>query len=103
MEKRKMELQLFGDMEDEAVDGLMELAEEYQGMNAEQQVEVAKIAQLRRIASALEGIENALSSLSGIESSLEDLAGCAVWCPSPFPGGKPYKMFRIGGSVSADF
>ena len=103
MEKEGKKLQIFGYAEDDVAEVLRELSEEYPGMNAEQQVEVAKIAQLRRIASALEGIENALSGLSGIENSLEDLAGCAVWCPSLFPGGKPYKMFRIGGSVSADF
>ena len=65
MKNNVMKLQLFGADEDEVVNTLSELDLEYKHLSAEQQLEIAKIAQLRRIAGSLEGIEGSLEKLTG--------------------------------------
>ena len=60
-----MKLQLFGVDEDDVIDSLCELDLEYKHLSAEQQLEIAKIAQLRRIARSLEGIGESLKKLAG--------------------------------------
>ena len=65
MKFEKVNLQLFGAAEDEAMDILHELNQEYDHLSAELQVEVAKLAQLVRIADSLEGVNKSLETLAG--------------------------------------
>ena len=64
-DKKMMGLQLFGVDEDDVIDALHELDLEYKHLSAEQQLEIAKIAQLRRIARSLEVIEESLEKMAG--------------------------------------
>lgn len=61
----KINLQLFGESEDEVVDILREIDADYEGMGTALQVEVAKLAQLKRIADALERISTDCLTVSG--------------------------------------
>lgn len=61
----KINLQLFGESEDEAVDILKEINADYDGMGTALQVEVAKLAQLKRIADTLERIGTDCLTVSG--------------------------------------
>ena len=97
MKNKKMNLQLFGDAEDNAVDILKELGAEYEHMDAATQIEVAKLAQLKRIADVLEDINNTLIDMS---TPIESLAECVDVAPARY-GGREYTFLHIGGSVDA--
>lgn len=97
MKNKKMNLQLFGDAEDNAVDILKELGAEYEHMDAATQIEVAKLAQLKRIADVLEGINSTLIDMS---APIESLAECVDIAPARY-GGREYTFLHIGGSVDA--
>ena len=92
MKNKKMGLQLFGELEDKAVDILKEIDEDYENMDVETEIGVAKLTQLKRIADSLEGING----------SLEALAECVDEVPmtSYTPG---YTFFRIGGGVETGY
>ena len=60
-------LQFFGVDEDDVIDSLSELDLEYKPLSAEQQLEIAKIAQLRRIARSLEGIGESLKKIGWMQ------------------------------------
>ena len=96
MKNKKVNLQLFGDAEDNAVDILKELGAEYEHMDAATQIEVAKLAQLKRIADVLEDINGALISMGG---DIEALGDCVGVIPPRYPQGMECKFLRIGGSV----
>lgn len=96
MKNKKMNLQLFGDAEDNAVDILKELGAEYEHMDAATQIEVAKLAQLKRIADVLEDINGALIGMGG---DIEALGECVGTAPARYKGGRDYHFLRIGGSV----
>ncbi|OUO31191.1 hypothetical protein B5F86_01605 [Lachnoclostridium sp. An298] len=97
MKNKKVNLQLFGDAEDNAVDILKELGAEYEHMDAATQIEVAKLAQLKRIADVLEGINSTLIDMS---APIESLAECVDVSPARY-GGREYTFLHIGGSVDA--
>lgn len=97
MKKTEKNLQLFGDAEDNAVDILKELDAEYEHMDTATQIEVAKLAQLKRIADVLEDIN---SALIGMSTPLESLAECVDIAPARY-GGREYTFLHIGGSVDA--
>lgn len=61
----RINLQLFGESEDEVVDILREIDADYEGMGRAMQVEVAKLAQLKRIADTLERIGTDYLTVSG--------------------------------------
>ena len=92
MKNMKTELQLFGELEDEAVDILKEIDADYENMDVEMEIGVAKLTQLKRIADSLEGINE----------SLEALAECVDEVPltSYAPG---YTFFHIGGGVDTGY
>lgn len=54
--KEFMGLQLFGVYEDEVVDLASEVCNEYNGTTSTEQLEIVKIAQLKRIADSLEAM-----------------------------------------------
>ena len=91
-----MNLQLFGDAEDNAVDILKELGAEYEHMDAATQIEVAKLAQLKRIADVLEDINGTLISMGG---DIEALGDCVGTIPARYTQGIDVHFLRIGGSV----
>ena len=97
MKKKEMNLQLFGYAEDNAVNILKELDAEYEHMDAATQIEVAKLAQLKRIADVLEDISSSLISMS---EPIESLAECVDIAPARY-GGREYTFLHIGGSVDA--
>lgn len=96
MKNKKMNLQLFGDAEDNAVDILKELGAEYEHMDAATQIEVAKLAQLKRIADVLEDINGALIGMGG---DIEALGDCVGVIPARVTQGIDAHFLRIGGSV----
>lgn len=96
MKNKKMNLQLFGDAEDNAVDILKELGAEYEHMDAATQIEVAKLAQLKRIADVLEDINGTLISMGG---DIEALGDCVGTIPARYTQGIDVHFLRIGGSV----
>lgn len=69
----KMDLQLFGEMEDVAVDKLKEVKEDYPG-NTWQDTEI--IVLISRMIECNDLLERLAIALEGIESHLEGLAGC---------------------------
>ncbi len=69
-------LQLFGAMEDEAAEILHDINVEYEHLSPEIQVEVAKLAQMIRIADCLDEISEKLSDLRCNSEALERLADC---------------------------
>lgn len=72
MSKNKINLQLFGCAEDDAVEILRDINKEYSHLNADQQIELAKLAQLKRIADNLGDIYEILDRLDcclGVSSS----------------------------------
>lgn len=87
----KINLQLFGESEDEAVDILQEIDADYEGMEAALQVEVAKLAQLKRIADALEDLKGVLDYMGEDTHTLSECVGQTI-------GGDSY--LRIGGSIT---
>lgn len=95
----KMNLQLFGEAEDAAVDILQELDEDYESMSEATQIEVAKLAQLKRIADVLEDINGQLISMS---IPLEDMARCVSYAPPRYRGGQGYHFLTIAGSVDTE-
>ena len=97
MKKKEMNLQLFGYAEDNAVNILKELDAEYEHMDAATQIEVAKLAQLKRIADVLEDISSALIGMGG---DIEALGDCVGVIPARYSG-REYAFFHIGGSVDA--
>ena len=98
MKNKKMNLQLFGDAEDNAVDILKELGAEYEHMDAATQIEVAKLAQLKRIADVLEDINGALINMGG---DIEALGDCVGVIPARYTQGIDLHFLRIGGSIDA--
>lgn len=96
MKKKEMNLQLFGYAEDNAVDILKELDAEYEHMDATTQIEVAKLAQLKRIADVLEDINGTLISMGG---DIEALGDCVGTIPARYTQGIDVHFLRIGGSV----
>lgn len=98
MKNKKMNLQLFGDAEDNAVDILKELGAEYEHMDAATQIEVAKLAQLKRIADVLEDINGTLISMGG---DIEALGDCVGTIPARYTQGIDVHFLRIGGSVDS--
>lgn len=92
MKNTKTGLQLFGELEDKAVDILKEIDEDYENMDVETEIGVAKLTQLKRIADSLEGINESLGAL----------AECVDEVPltSYTPG---YTFFRIGGGVDTGY
>ena len=98
MKKKEMNLQLFGYAEDNAVDILKELDAEYEYMDATTQIEVAKLAQLKRIADVLEDINSALISMGG---DIESLGDCVGTIPARYTQGIDVHFLRIGGSVDS--
>lgn len=88
-------LQLFGEAEDNVVDILREINEDYDHLSAEVQLEVAKLAQLKRIADNLESINCNLINIGGSVELLEKVSDCI--------SENPYGSFLcITGNVSAD-
>ena len=88
-------LQLFGEAEDNVVDILREINEDYDHLSTEVQLEVAKLAQLKRIADNLESIDCSLINIGGSVELLEKVSDCI--------SENLYGSFlRITGSVSAD-
>ena len=69
-------LQLFGQMEDEAIDILHDINEEYGRISPENQIEIAKLAQMIRIADCLSEISEKLSELHYNSEMLERLTEC---------------------------
>lgn len=98
MKKKEMNLQLFGYAEDNAVNILKELDAEYEHMDAATQIEVAKLAQLKRIADVLEDISSALIGMGG---DIEALGDCVGVIPARYTQGIDLHFLRIGGSVDA--
>ena len=96
MKKKEMNLQLFGYAEDNAVDILKELDAEYEHMDATTQIEVAKLAQLKRIADVLEDINGTLISMGG---DIEALGDCVGTIPARYTQGIDVHFLRIGRSV----
>lgn len=93
---QKFNLQFFGAAEHEAVGILAELNKDYPNMDADTQVEVAKLVQLTRIADNLEGINENLSTM---KEALTTLTECVGYIP-PRPHQKEgYCFLRIGGDV----
>lgn len=92
-------LQLFGEAEDNAVDVLKEIDAEYEHMDVSTQIEVAKLAQLKRIADVLEDINSALISMGG---DIEALGDCVGTIPARYQGGESCHFLRIGGSVDTE-
>lgn len=76
----KLYLQLFGEAEDVAVDIINEVHEDYPHMSDSNALKVAKIAQLDRIASALENMTQELgcihSDLNAIDDKLLEFMDC---------------------------
>ena len=89
-------LQLFREAEDSVVDILKELDAEYEYMDVPTQIEVAKLAKLKRIADALEGINGALINMGG---DIEALGDCVEVIPARYTQGIDLHFLRIGGSV----
>lgn len=90
-EFNKYGLQLFGLPEDEAVKILDELDRDHY-LRRDERAEVAKLAQLKRIADTLEDMN---SALAGMKESLEELEKCVVYPPAGYGG----PFLRIAGSV----
>ena len=92
---KNIDLQFFGAEEDAAVDILKELDAEYDHMEPAIQIEVAKLAQLKRIADVLEDINSALIDMS---APIEALSECVDTTPPRYDG-REYSFLRVGGSV----
>ena len=97
----KFNLQLFGLPEDEAVEILHELDRDHY-LNSADRIEVAKLAQLKRIADILEDMN---SALIGINGSVEELEKCVGFQPARRRGyvnAEGFHFLRIGGQVDTD-
>lgn len=68
----KLDLQLFGEAEDEVVDLVQDMLGDYDRMGETFALEVAKLAQLKRIADALEDMQQSLDCLSELTSCINE-------------------------------
>lgn len=85
----KMDLNLFGEAENQTIEKLDEMKSDWQMNDSNLAVEVAKLTQLTRIADVLEKIGD----------NLERLANCVVYIPPTPLQKKGYYIFRIGGCI----
>lgn len=92
MKNKKMDLQLFGELEDEAVDILKEIDADYENMDVEMEIGVAKLTQLKRIADSLEGINESLGALA----ECVDEVPLTAYAPG-------YTFLHIGGGVETGY
>ncbi len=103
-ERARMNLQLFGEDENEAVERKTDLNEDFERDGIESSLVMASViaAKLDSIANALERIGDRLDALDEIQ---EDLDNCIGYIPpsryAP-PEAKGCNFFRIGGSVGRE-